>query len=185
MPSLRVAPCNFAQLRGVKRSGIIVICSFARASVCTISSFLRRPADARLTPWNLKHTPLPLAPIIAALYLGGTLVPHAAGGLSVTAAGGSGYVAGTYLSTTAIVSIVTLMSAGLIASTPLWIPVAAGTAAAGGVGGVVYFVYCINRIKSKSTEVILGQEAPFSEREAKLVQSILLALHKRNGLSEA
>lgn len=49
--------------------------------------------------------PLPLIPVIAALAAGGTLVPHAAGGLIVTAATG-GYVAGTYLSTAAIASIV-------------------------------------------------------------------------------
>ena len=49
--------------------------------------------------------PLPLIPVIAALTAGGTLVPHAAGGLIVTAASG-GYVAGTYLSTAAIASIV-------------------------------------------------------------------------------
>lgn len=62
--------------------------------------------------------PLPLAPVIAALYLGGHLVPHAAGGLVVTAAGGGGYVAGTYLSTTAIVSVLTIAiaSAGGVAA---------------------------------------------------------------------
>lgn len=51
--------------------------------------------------------PIPLIPIITALAAGGTLVPHAAGGLIVTAATG-GYVAGTYLSTTAIASLLTL-----------------------------------------------------------------------------
>jgi hypothetical protein len=32
--------------------------------------------------------PLPFVPVIAALYAGGSLVPHAAGGLIVTAASG-------------------------------------------------------------------------------------------------
>lgn len=56
--------------------------------------------------------PLPLIPIIAALAAGGSLVPHAAGGMIVTL-GASGYVAGTYLSSAAIVSLVTGASAAL------------------------------------------------------------------------
>ena len=50
--------------------------------------------------------PLPLIPIITALAAGGSLVPHAAGGMIVTL-GASGYVAGTYLSSAAIASLVT------------------------------------------------------------------------------
>lgn len=46
---------------------------------------------------------LPLIPIISALAAGGSLVPHAAGGLIVSSAGG--YVAGTYLSSAAISSL--------------------------------------------------------------------------------
>jgi len=48
--------------------------------------------------------PLPLLAIAAALAAGGTLVPHAAGGLIVSTAGG--FVAGTYVSTAAIASLV-------------------------------------------------------------------------------
>lgn len=55
--------------------------------------------------------PLPLIPIIAALAAGGTLVPHAAGGMIVTSA--TGYVAGTYLSTAAIGSILAAGSTAL------------------------------------------------------------------------
>ncbi len=50
--------------------------------------------------------PLPLVPVIAALVGGGSLVPHAAGGLIVTM-GASGYVAGTYLSSTVVASLLT------------------------------------------------------------------------------
>lgn len=46
---------------------------------------------------------LPLIPILTALAAGGSLVPHAAGGMIVS--GASGYVAGTYLSTAAIAGI--------------------------------------------------------------------------------
>lgn len=119
--------------------------------------------------------PLPLISIIPALSAGGVLVPHAAGGMIVTTVTGTGYIAGTYLSTFAIGSIITaataafgasaifaslavgcliggagifgtavgatgitgaLMSAGLIASTPLWIPAAIGVAVLGGVGAL-------------------------------------------------
>ncbi|WP_311222608.1 MULTISPECIES: hypothetical protein [unclassified Acidovorax] len=52
--------------------------------------------------------PLPLIPIVAALAAGGTLVPHAAGGMIVTSA--AGYVAGTYLSTAAIGGLLTAAS---------------------------------------------------------------------------
>lgn len=52
--------------------------------------------------------PIPIVPIIAALAAGGTLVPHAAGGLIVTSV--SGYVAGTYLSTAAIGGLLTATS---------------------------------------------------------------------------
>ena len=53
--------------------------------------------------------PIPLIPVVAALTAGGTLVPHAAGGMIVTAA--TGYVAGTYLSTAAITSIIAAATA--------------------------------------------------------------------------
>lgn len=49
--------------------------------------------------------PVPLIPIITALSAGGSLVPHAAGGMIVS--GASGYIAGTYLTTSAIASLVT------------------------------------------------------------------------------
>lgn len=55
--------------------------------------------------------PLPLVAIISALYAGGSLVPHAAGGLIVTSAGG--YVAGTYLSSAAVASLLTGVGAAL------------------------------------------------------------------------
>ena len=44
-----------------------------------------------------------LIPVVAALAAGGTLVPHAAGGMIVTAT--TGYVAGTYISTAGIASV--------------------------------------------------------------------------------
>lgn len=54
---------------------------------------------------------LPLVPIITALASGGSLVPHAAGGLIVS--GASGYIAGTYLSSASIGSLATVAGAAL------------------------------------------------------------------------
>lgn len=51
--------------------------------------------------------PLPIIPVIAALAASGTLVSHAAGRLIVTM-GARGYVAGTYLSSAAIASLIAL-----------------------------------------------------------------------------
>lgn len=50
--------------------------------------------------------PLPLIPVFAALAAGGSLVPHAAGGM-IFSLGAGGYVAGTYLSSAFIASLVT------------------------------------------------------------------------------
>jgi len=166
--------------------------------------------------------PLPLAPIVAALCAGGSLVPHAAGGCIVTAAGG-GYVAGTYLSTATIVSVLTvatasagsiaaaltggaaalwgsaglfgttigatgikgaLMSAGLISATPVWVPVAVGGATATSLGGAGYLLYQISKLKKKGDRIQPGQEAQFTDQDAKLFEKILLALHKKGKLAD-
>jgi hypothetical protein len=161
--------------------------------------------------------PLPLIAIIPALIAGGSLVPHAAGGLIVTSA--SGYVAGTYLTTAAISSLFAtaattlgtgalllsgaaativggagifgttigatgitgvLMSAGLISSTPVWIPVAVGGAAFGcGVGS-----YRLLKLKRKIEATPKGQEAQFTEKEAKIVENLARRLGKKDGRDE-
>ena len=52
--------------------------------------------------------PIPLIAIISAISAGGSLVPHAAGGMMITST--AGYVAGTYLSTAAIGGLLTAAS---------------------------------------------------------------------------
>ena len=156
--------------------------------------------------------PIPLIPIISALAAGGTLVPHATGGLIVTGAGG--YVAGTFLSTTAISGLLAtasatlgagalylsgtaasivgsagifgttigasgitgaLMSAGIISSTSIWIPIAAGGAALGcGYGG-----YRLLKLKRKLNKTPEGEEAQFTDTEAKIVEKIIKRLAKK------
>lgn len=61
--------------------------------------------------------PIQIIAIIQALAAGGSLVPHAAGGLIVTL-GSSGYVAGTYLSTSALAAYLT--AAGVTAAAGIW-----------------------------------------------------------------
>ena len=156
--------------------------------------------------------PIPLIPIISALATGGSLVPHAAGGLIVT--GASGYIAGTFLSTAAISGLLTaasatlgagalylsgtaasiaggagifgttvgasgitgaLMSAGIISSTPIWVPLAASGAAIGcGYGG-----YRLFKLKRKLSETPEGEEAQFTETEAKIIEKIIKRLAKK------
>lgn len=164
--------------------------------------------------------PIPIVPIIAALAAGGTLVPHAAGGLIVTSV--SGYVAGTYLSTAAIGGLLTatstvlgagalclsgvagsiigsagifgtsigasgvtggLMSAGLIAATPIWVPIAVGGAVAGGAAGLGYGGYKLSKLKQKIHRTAQGEEARFTEQEAKMIEKILLLENKKSNQS--
>lgn len=154
--------------------------------------------------------PLPIVPVIAALASGGTLVPHAAGGMIVTSA--SGYVAGTFLSTAAIKGLLTaavttlaggsayltgaagsiigsagifgtkigasgitgiLMSAGVISSTPLWVPLSAGGAAIAGAAALGYGGYRLRKLKQKVGGTKEGDEAQFTENEAKLIEKII------------
>lgn len=156
--------------------------------------------------------PIPLIPILSALAAGGSLVPHSAGGMIVSSAGG--YVTGTYLSTSMITGLLTagatalgtgaaivsgvatgvigsagifgttigatgltgvLMSAGLIASTPVWVPfVAAGAGA-----GVEFGSYHYYKLRKKLLATPDGQEALFTESEAKLVEWFLRRLAKK------
>ncbi len=160
--------------------------------------------------------PLPLIPIITALAAGGTLVPHAAGGMIVTSA--TGYVAGTYLSTTAIGSLLAacstalgagalylsgvagsvigsagifgttvgatgitgaLMSAGIISSTPIWVPIAVGCTAIGGAAGLGYGGYRLFKLKQKIASTANSDEAQFTETEAKIVEQVIKRLNNK------
>lgn len=164
------------------------------------------------------NMPLPLIAIIAALSAGGSLVPHAAGGLIVTSA--SGYVTGTYLSTAAIGGLITtasttlgagalylsgaaagiigsagifgttigatgitgaLMSAGIISSTPIWVPVAVGGAAL----GCGYGSYRLIKLRQKINTTPEGHEAQFTETEAKIIENLVKRLGKKANPNEA
>lgn len=161
--------------------------------------------------------PIPLIPIISAIAAGGSLVPHATGGLIVT--GSSGYVVGTYLSTATIGGLITtasttlgagalyfsgatasiigsagifgttigasgitgaLMSVGIVSSTPIWVPLAIGGAAI----GCGYGSYRLLRLRNKISATPPGQEAQFTETEAKIVENLIKRLGKIDPLDD-
>jgi hypothetical protein len=66
------------------------------------------------------------------------------------------------------------MSAGVIASTPAWIPVATGVAAATGVGGLGYAGYRLKCLRDKlHASEESGEEAVFTESEVRFVQRLI------------
>jgi hypothetical protein len=156
--------------------------------------------------------PLPLIPIIAALAAGGSLVPHAAGGMIVTSA--VGYVAGTYISTAAIGGLLAaasttlgagalylsgaagsflgsagifgttvgasgvtgaLVSAGIVSSTPIWVPFVIGGAVIGA-SGLGYGSYRLLKLKQKIGSTANSEEAHFTKTDAKIVEKIIKRL---------
>ena len=152
--------------------------------------------------------PFPLMAVASALAAGGSLVPHAAGGMIVTGAGG--YVAGTYLGTTAIAGLLgaatatvsgtvlaavgavksgvlgggaaaaaratgvngPLMSAGMLSAAKIAVPVLAG----GAVLITGYYGYRLLKLRGKANAVHGGQEAHFTESEARLVEGVIKRL---------
>ena len=144
-------------------------------------------------------------------------MPHAAGGMIVTATAGGGYVAGTYLSTAAIsglfagglavlgtgTAVVTgaasaivggagffgttigatgitgvLMSAGILSATPIWVPFAIG----GGILGIIVGAYKLFKLKGKLRKTPPGQEAYFTDSEAKAVERVIKLAVRYNGI---
>ena len=161
--------------------------------------------------------PLPIA-LIPALIAGGTLVPHATGGLIVTSTGG--YVAGTFLSASTLSGLIggglfsgglglgvlgtlglssiigstgffgtgfgasgltgVAISAGLISTTPIWMPtitVVGGLSVFGGTGYLMYDKVKRGKIKDSILEKIqspvIGEEIIFTEQEAKFIEGEL------------
>ncbi len=115
--------------------------------------------------------PLPLIPVISALAAGGTLVPHAAGGMIVTTA--TGYVTGTYLSTAAIGGLITAASTTLGAGA-LCLSSAAGSSGLGDttVGKLPLITFC------SGTSIILVK--PVVHYHARFIFRLFIFLPKRN-----
>ncbi len=78
------------------------------------------------------------------------------------------------------------MSAGVIAATPIWIPLAIGGAAAGGAAGLGYGSYRLLKLKKKIQRTETGNEAQFTETEAKMIEGVIKRLNtKQNQIDEA
>lgn len=93
-------------------------------------------------------------------------------GVSAGIIGGSGLF-GTTIGATGITGA--LMSVGLISSTPVWIPITTGCVALGcGYGGYLFF-----KLKRKVNETPEGEEAKFTDAEAKIVEKIIKLLEKK------
>lgn len=87
---------------------------------------------------------------------------------------GSAGVFGTTIGATGITGL--LMSAGLIASTPVWLPVAiAGTGA-----GISYGAFRYYTLRRKLLSTPPGEEALFTEKDAKVVEWLVRRFAKHH-----
>ena len=109
-----------------------------------------------------------------------------AGALYLTGAAGSiigsAGIFGTTVGATGITGA--LMSVGILASTPLWVPLAIGGAAAGGAAGLGYGGYRMYKLKQKIANTPDGKEAQFTEAEAKIVEKVVKRFSKRTKSEE-
>lgn len=89
---------------------------------------------------------------------------------------GSAGIFGTTVGATGITGA--LMSAGIISSTPIWVPLAAaGTALVGG-GAVGYAAYHIYQMRKQAAATPEGEEVQFTENQARVLQLLLLKVQK-------
>ncbi len=107
---------------------------------------------------------------IAGLLTGGLAVLGAGTavvtGAASAAIGGAG-IFGTTIGATGITGA--LMSAGLISATPIWVPLAVG----GGLLGIAVGAYKLYVLRRKVRQTPAGQEAQFTEQEAKAIERII------------
>ena len=73
-----------------------------------------------------------------------------------------------------------LMSAGIISSTPLWVPFATGGAAIGGAAVFSYGGYRLIKLKRKIRGGKEGQEVQFTETDAKMIERIIIRIGKKD-----
>lgn len=85
---------------------------------------------------------------------------------------GSAGVFGTTVGATGITGL--LMSAGIIASTPIWIPVAVAGAGA----GISYGAFRYYTLRRKLLATPVGEEAHFTEKEAKIIEWLVCRFAK-------
>lgn len=104
-----------------------------------------------------------------------------AGALYFSGAAGSTIGSAGIFGTTVGASGITgaLMSAGIIASTPIWVPLAIGGATASAAAGLGYGGYRLFKLKQKISTTVEGEEAQFTETEASIVEKIIKLLSKK------
>jgi len=109
-----------------------------------------------------------------------------AGALYLSGAAGSIIGSAGIFGTTVGASGITgaLMSAGIISSTPVWVPLAVGGAAAGGAAGLGYGGYRLYKLKQKVSNTPEGEEAQFTETEANIIEKIIKRLSKKENPDE-
>lgn len=90
---------------------------------------------------------------------------------------GSAGIFGTTIGASGITGA--LMSAGIISSTPIWVPLVAGGAIGGAASGLAYGGYRLFKLKQRVYEIADGEEVQFSETEAKIVEKIIKRLSKQ------
>lgn len=105
---------------------------------------------------------------VGALYLSG-----AAGSVI-----GSAGIFGTTIGASGVTGA--LMSAGIISSTPIWVPIAVGGAAGGAALVCGYGGYRLFKLKQKLSATSLGEETQFTEAEARIVEKIIKLLGKKD-----
>lgn len=98
-------------------------------------------------------------------------------GAAATIIGGAG-IFGTTVGASRITGM--LMTAGLVASTPIWLPVAAGIAIAFAAIVCGYGVYRLIKLKRKINDTPAGEEALFSASDAKVIEKIIKLVDKKN-----
>jgi hypothetical protein len=120
-------------------------------------------------------TYLSTASITALLASGTTAVGTGVAVVSGAVAGivGSAGIFGTTIGATGVTGL--LMSAGIIASTPVWVPVAAVGAGA----GLTFGAYKFFALRKKLVTNPEGTEAEFTEGEAKVIEWLLRKLAKK------
>lgn len=92
---------------------------------------------------------------------------------------GSAGVFGTTIGATGLTGL--LMSAGIIASTPIWVPVAVAGAGA----GISYGAFRYYTLRRKLLATPSGEEAYFTEKEAKVVEWLVRRFAKSQKHDEA
>ena len=99
-------------------------------------------------------------------------------GAAATVIGSAG-IFGTTIGATGITGM--LMSAGIIAATPVWVPIAVAAAGA----GISYGAFRYYTLRRKLVATPAGEEAHFTEKEAKVIEWLLRRFAKHGKPGEA